>query len=101
MTHTQYSIFQSKLACWYYGSGCERFLKLIPADQLDIFDVPSALELPLMAKELAQIGGYGVIACAALLVDDGIYRHDFVAQSVVDGLNILETHKALLGEAAQ
>jgi len=62
------------------------FLKLIPADHVDVFDVPGAFELPLMAQELAKSGQYSAIACAAFVVDGGIYRHDFVAQSVVDGL---------------
>jgi len=54
--------------------------------QVDIVDVPGAFELPLMAKELAQTGDYAAIACAALVVDGGIYRHDFVASAVVEGL---------------
>jgi 6,7-dimethyl-8-ribityllumazine synthase len=59
---------------------------LIPADQIDVFDVPGAFEMPLMAQELAKTGQYAAVACAALVVDGGIYRHDFVAQAVVDGL---------------
>ena len=31
-------------------------------------------------------GRYAAIAAAALVVDGGIYRHDFVAQAVIDGL---------------
>ena len=42
--------------------------------------------MPLMAQTLAQSGKYDAIACAALVVDGGIYRHDFVASAVVDGL---------------
>ena len=42
--------------------------------------------MPLVAKDLALTGRYGAIACAALVVDGGIYRHDFVAQAVVDGI---------------
>ena len=53
---------------------------------MDVYTVPGAFELPLMAQELAQTGRYAAIACAAFVVDGGIYRHDFVAQSVVDGL---------------
>ena len=53
---------------------------------MDIFDVPGAFEMPLMAKKLAITGRYSTFACAAFVVDGGIYRHDFVAQSVVDGL---------------
>ena len=48
--------------------------------------MPGAFELPLMAQKLARSGRYDAIACAALVVDGGIYRHDFVAQAVVDGL---------------
>lgn len=48
--------------------------------------VPGALEMPLVAKKLAETGNYDGIVCAALVVNGGIYRHDFVAQAVVDGL---------------
>ena len=61
------------------------FHRLIPPDQVDVFDVPGAFELPLMAQELARSGRYGAIACAALVVDGGIYRHEFVAQTVGGG----------------
>ncbi|MDO6585272.1 6,7-dimethyl-8-ribityllumazine synthase [Salipiger sp. 1_MG-2023] len=53
---------------------------------VDVFEVPGAFEMPLLARKLAQSGDYDAIACAALVVDGGIYRHDFVAQAVVDGL---------------
>ena len=62
------------------------FAELIPADRIDVFDVPGAFEMPLVARDLAQSGRYAAVACAALVVDGGIYRHDFVAQAVVDGL---------------
>jgi len=35
---------------------------------------------------LASTGTYTAVACAALVVDGGIYRHDFVAAAVVNGL---------------
>lgn len=62
------------------------FCELIPAVQVDVFDVPGAFEMPLMAQALANQGRYNAIACAAFVVDGGIYRHDFVASAVVDGL---------------
>lgn len=62
------------------------FAELIPTDQIDVFDVPGAFELPLVARDLALSGRYAAVACAALVVDGGIYRHEFVAQAVVDGL---------------
>ena len=49
-------------------------------------DVPGAYEMPLMAKRIAQRGDVDAIVAAALVVDGGIYRHDFVAATVVDGL---------------
>lgn len=42
--------------------------------------------MPLLAQKLAETGKYDAIAAAALVVDGGIYRHDFVAHSVVSGL---------------
>jgi 6,7-dimethyl-8-ribityllumazine synthase len=56
------------------------------ATQIDIFDVPGAFEMPLLAKKLGQTERYDAIVCAALVVDGGIYRHDFVATAVVTGL---------------
>ncbi|RJE84994.1 6,7-dimethyl-8-ribityllumazine synthase [Paracoccus onubensis] len=60
--------------------------RLIPAAQIDVFDVPGAFEMPLLAKKLAQTGRYDAVVAAAFVVDGGIYRHDFVAGAVVTGL---------------
>ena len=54
--------------------------------EIEIFDVPGAYEIPLLAKTMARTGNYGAIVAAALVVDGGIYRHDFVASAVVTGL---------------
>jgi 6,7-dimethyl-8-ribityllumazine synthase len=62
------------------------FIEMIPASQVDVFDVPGAFEMPLVAQDLARSGQYAAIACAAFVVDGGIYRHEFVAAAVVDGL---------------
>ena len=62
------------------------FIELISASQVDVFDVPGAFEMPLVAQDLAKSAKYAAIACAAFVVDGGIYRHDFVAAAVVDGL---------------
>lgn len=58
----------------------------IPRRRIDCFEVPGSLEIPLQAKLLAKSGRYGAIVAAGLVVDGGIYRHDFVAQAVIDGL---------------
>lgn len=68
-------------------AGFERRMgELDPDAAIDSYDVPGAFEMPLLAQTLAQTGRYDAIACAALVVDGGIYRHDFVAQAVVSGL---------------
>ena len=54
--------------------------------QLDLFDVPGAFEIPLIAKTLAQTGRYDAIVACAFVVDGGIYRHEVVAAAVIDGL---------------
>ncbi len=56
------------------------------APNIDVFDVPGAFELPLQTRLLAKTGHYGAIVACGFVVDGGIYRHDFVAQSVVSGL---------------
>jgi 6,7-dimethyl-8-ribityllumazine synthase len=53
---------------------------------IDVFDVPGAFELPLLARKLAKSGRYDAIVGCALVVNGGIYRHDFVADAVVAGL---------------
>ncbi len=58
----------------------------IDASQISLFDVPGSLEIPLQAKLLAESGRYAAIVCAGLIVDGGIYRHDFVASTVLDGM---------------
>lgn len=54
--------------------------------QIDIFEVPGAFEIPLHAKLLAKSGRYAAIVASGFVVDGGIYRHEFVASAVIDGL---------------
>ena len=56
------------------------------AATIEVIDVPGAYEIPLLAKRLAETGKYDAIVGAALVVDGGIYRHDFVASAVVQGM---------------
>ena len=53
---------------------------------VDEFEVPGSLEIPLHAKLLAKTGRYAAIVAAGFVIDGGIYRHEFVAQSIIDGL---------------
>ena len=52
---------------------------------IEVVRVPGAFEIPLAAKRALAGGADAVVGCA-FVVDGGIYRHDFVASTVVDGL---------------
>jgi 6,7-dimethyl-8-ribityllumazine synthase len=86
MTHTRYAFIKANWHSDIVDKALEGFCEIIPAEQVDVYDVPGAFEMPLLARDLAASGRYGAVAAAALVVDGGIYRHDFVAQAVVDGL---------------
>jgi len=58
----------------------------VARNQIDLFRVPGSFEIPLHAKRLAAAGRYAAIVGAGFVVDGGIYRHDFVAEAVINGL---------------
>src|SRR5712691_5987740 len=53
---------------------------------IEFFSAPGSLEIPLMAKKLAKTGKYAAVCASGLVVDGGIYRHEFVAQAVLQGI---------------
>ncbi len=57
-----------------------------PSHQIDLFEVPGAFEIPLHAQQLARSGFYDAVIACALVVNGGIYRHEFVSSAVIDGL---------------
>jgi 6,7-dimethyl-8-ribityllumazine synthase len=86
MTSTRYAFIKANWHADIVDQALAGFCDVIPAAQVDVFDVPGAFEMPLLARDLAETGRFAAVAAAALVVDGGIYRHDFVAQAVVDGL---------------
>jgi len=58
----------------------------IGADKIEIFDVPGSLEIPLMAQKLIQTGEYAVIVCCGMIINGGIYHHEYVNHAVLDGM---------------
>ena len=69
------------------GSFCEELTAAgLLQEKIDIFDVPGSLEIPLMAQRLAGMDTYDLIMATGLIVDGGIYRHDFVASTVLEGM---------------
>lgn len=81
-------------ASWHEDllAGCrQQFLAELAAQgydtaTVDQFTVPGSLEIPLMAQLLAETGKYSVIVAIGFIVDGGIYRHDFVAKAVIEGI---------------
>ena len=55
----------------------------VSGNRIDVFEVPGSLEIPLQSKLLAKSGRYAAIVAAGLIVDGGIYRHEFVAEAVI------------------
>lgn len=53
---------------------------------VSFYEVPGAFEIPLFASRLARSGAVDAIVAAGLVVDGGIYRHEFVADAVISGL---------------
>lgn len=90
MTHThsvsRYAFVKANWHAAIVQRALDGFLQIIPRESVDVFDVPGAFELPFAARDIALSGKYAAVAAAALVVDGGIYRHDFVARAVVDGL---------------
>ena len=54
--------------------------------QVDLFAVPGSFEIPLHVQLLAKTRRYTAIVAAGLVVDGGIYRHEFVADTVIKAL---------------
>ena len=57
-----------------------------PAYAVDVFEAPGAFEIPLLARDLARSGRYAAVVGAAFVINGGIYRHEFVADTVVGAL---------------
>src|SRR5712692_7823390 len=45
--------------------------------RIDLFEVPGSFEIPLHAQLLAKTRRYTAIVAPGLVVDGGIYRHEF------------------------
>jgi 6,7-dimethyl-8-ribityllumazine synthase len=81
-------------SCWHQdivNQGRDAFLaeiarRGVPRASVDIYTVPGAFEIPLHAKLLAKTGRYAAIVACGFIVDGGIYRHEFVASTVINAL---------------
>jgi 6,7-dimethyl-8-ribityllumazine synthase len=57
-----------------------------PENAIERFETPGSFEIPLHAQTLARSGRYAAIVAAGFVVDGGIYRHEFVAETVIRAL---------------
>ena len=81
-------------ACWHRDIVDEAWEAFLPEmakaglrqGSIDRFELPGVFEIPLQAKLLAKSGRYHAIVAAGFVVNGGIYRHDFVAGTVLDGM---------------
>jgi 6,7-dimethyl-8-ribityllumazine synthase len=87
MTHTRYAFLKANWHSDIVDRALDGFRAEIGNEaEIEVFDLPGAFEIPLLARDLARTGRYATIIGAAFVVDGGIYRHEFVAQAVVEGL---------------
>jgi 6,7-dimethyl-8-ribityllumazine synthase len=70
----------------YFGFVEEMATLGFGGDVIERFETPGAFEIPLHAQTLARTGRYAAIVGAAFVVNGGIYRHEFVAETVVNAL---------------
>jgi len=94
MNHTKNPKIAFIKACWHSeivnrcqdGFIAEFDRRGWSTDGVEIIEVPGAFEIILLAKKLAKTGTFEAIIAVGLVVDGGIYRHDFVATAVINGL---------------
>jgi len=69
-------------------NACDSVLSRAPygALQADHFVVPGCLEIPLFAKRISESGNYSAVIAFGLIVNAGIYAHEFVAEAVISGM---------------
>ena len=55
-------------------------------DGVEIIKVPGVFEIPLLSKKSSNIRKFDAIIASGLVIDGGIYHHEFLATAVIDGL---------------
>jgi 6,7-dimethyl-8-ribityllumazine synthase len=86
MTARRYAFIKANWHSDIVDRALEGFREGIGDAPVEVFDVPGAFEIPLLARDLAATGRFDAVIGAAFVVDGGIYRHDFVASTVLDGM---------------
>lgn len=58
----------------------------VSKDNIDVYDVPGSLEIPLQAQKLIETGNYAAVVCCGMIINGGIYHHEYVNHAVLDGM---------------
>ena len=67
-----------------FAISCSSELKSAnPQIQVNTYSVPGVVEIPLFTKKLIQSQTVDIVVVAGLIADHGVYRHDFVASTVM------------------
>jgi 6,7-dimethyl-8-ribityllumazine synthase len=67
-------------------SGAREVLEEAGAEQVDVFDVPGAFELPLAARYAAESGRYAGVVCLGAVIRGETSHYDHVCAEVARGL---------------
>ncbi len=59
------------------------------------FEVPGVVEIPLFSQKLIATGRFDMLVVVGLIVDHGVYRHDFVAGSVMNAIMDLQMQSGI------
>ena len=86
MTHTRYAFIKANWHSDIVDRALDGFQGAYPRRSGRCLRRPRRVRNAAAGPRSGPNRRYGAVACAAFVVDGGIYRHDFVAQAVVDGL---------------
>ena len=86
MTQARYAFVKARWHADIVDRALEGFPELIPAVQVDVFDVPGAFELPLAAHYCAASGRYAGVACLGAVIRGETDHYDFVCREAARGI---------------
>jgi 6,7-dimethyl-8-ribityllumazine synthase len=80
--------------------GCRQALAAQGAARVDVAWVPGALEIPLVARRLAETRAYDAVICLGCVIKGETYHFDLVAQQAAAGISrvALETGVPVINE---
>ena len=88
MTHTRFAFVKANWHADIVGNALKGFIEIIPTQQVDVFDMPGAFELPLAAMALAKTRRYACIVALGAIVRGETPHFDYVAAECASGLQL-------------